>query len=193
MRLITLAILCLAAAAGSAHALSIDFSEDTFTIDVDISTFNSITQDAAGVSVSGTDDQSLAGTFAPVNFTGVTSLFLTGTLGGINPNSGFTVLLFNFDFSKTRTYSGMFNGYGVTSASTSLIFVSEESAFTSVAGFQLLANGTGDAVNFTFLSLSDTAVVPAAVPEPSTALAGAALIALVGASRRRHSGRRAAW
>lgn len=190
MKRIALAIFCLAVAAGSARALTINFTAAAFTIDTNTSYFTtSISQDATGTRVVGKDNgQTLAGTFGPFDLTGVTSLFLTGTLAGANPNSGFTVLLFNYhDISEFRTYSGAFNGYGVISASTSLSAEPGNPAFTDVGGFQLVTNGTGDALDFTFESLSDTAPVIAPVPEPSTALAGVALIALVGASRQRRS------
>ncbi len=153
------------------------FGSASFTPDSGLSDFDTITPTASAITVTGFDDgQTLAGTFATtLDFSAVTTLYLTGSVEGTAPDSTFTVLLFNADFSQTRTYESTFNTYGTTSASYALTFVAEDSSFTDIAGFQLIANGVGAPVAFT---LENLAASPSAVPEPSTYAAFAGLAAL---------------
>ncbi len=169
----------------------VNFGSASFTPDSDLSDFATITQNATSVSIAGFDHgQTLAGTFAsPVDFSAVTTLYLTASLEGTAPDSTFTVLLFNSDFSQTRTYESAFNSYGVTSASYALTFVAEDSAFTDIAGFQLIANGVGAPVAFT---LENLAASPSAVPEPSTYAAALAAVALGVAIIRRRKNQKSA-
>lgn len=163
----------------------VNFGSASFTPDSGLSDFDTITQSSSSLSLAGFDDgQTLAGTFtSPADFSAVTTLYLTGSVEGTAPDSTFSVLLFNSDFSQTRTYESAFNAYGVTSASYALSFVSEDSSFTDIGGFQLIANGVGAPVAFTLENLASS---PSAVPEPSTyaAILGACSVALAVLRRR---------
>lgn len=174
-----LALSALVSLTASAQIL-VDFGSTDFTPDSELSDFATIAQSSSNLSVAGFDHgQTLAGYFAsPVDFSAVTTLYLTASLEGTAPASTFTVLLFNSDFSQTRTYESAFNVYGVTGASYALTFVAEDSGFADIAGFQLIANGIGAPVAFT---LENLAASPSAVPEPSTyaALVGLAALGLV--------------
>lgn len=160
-----------------------DFGSASFTPDYDLSNFDTIIPASSSITVEGLDDgQTLAGYFtATLDFSAVTTLYLTASVQGPAPDSLFTVLLFNSDFSQTRTYQNAFNAYGSAPASIGLTLVSENSAFTDIAGFQIIGSGLGATVNFTLGSL---ALSP--VPEPASAAALAALAALgLAATRRR--------
>lgn len=162
----------------------VNFGSASFTPDPALSDFATITQSSTRLSVAGLDHgQTLAGYFTTtLDFSGVTTLYLTASIDGAVPDSMFTVLLFNTDFSQTRTYESAFNHYGVTSATYALTFATEDSGFTDIAGFQLIANGVGAPLAFTLENLSASPI-----PEPSTyaALFGAAALALA-TRRRRH-------
>jgi hypothetical protein len=187
--LLALAFSALVSLTASAQLL-VNFGAAAFTPDSDLSDFATITQSASSVSVAGFDHgQTLAGTFAsPVDFSAVTTLYLTASVEGTAPDSTFTVLLFNSDFSQTRTYESAFNTYSVTSASYALSFVAEDSGFADIAGFQLIANGVGAPLAFT---LENLAASPSAIPEPSTyaaLLAAVAFCATVIRRRMAHLG-----
>lgn len=186
MRRLALALAFSALVSLTAHAqVLVNFGSASFTPDADLSDFDTIAQSAASISLTGFDDgHTLAGTFATtLDFSAVTTLYLTGSVQGTAPDSTFTVLLFNSDFSQTRTYESAFNIYGTTSASYALSFVSEDSSFTDIGGFQLITNGAGAPLAFT---LENLAASLSAVPEPSTyaALLGACALALVALRRR---------
>lgn len=135
-----------------------------FTVDPVFSTFPVINVNPTNVNVVGSDfGQSLAGTFTPIDISGFTLINLTGTLTGTNPNTTFTILLFNSGFDQTREYSGVTNSFSSSSSTYTLTFVSETSSFTDIAGFQFTGGGLGSPLNFTFDSLEAIAV-----PEPST-------------------------
>lgn len=162
--LILVAVATLLSVLPAAQAVVISsFGETDFTVDYGTSTFASIITHPDNVEVSGTDfGESMAGTFVPVDISGLSRISLTGTVNGDNPDSAFTVLLFNSTFDQSREYSGNMSSFGSTSSSLLLSFVSESSSFTDVAGFQFIGGGSGSPLEFTFEELSATAV-----PEPS--------------------------
>jgi len=141
-----------------------DFSAASFTVDSGTSSFPTIQVNPGNVAVDGTDfGESLAGTFVPVDVTGLDQFSLSGSIGGTNPGSAFTVLLFNSSFDQVREYSGSLSDFGSGSSSVVLTLVSESAPFTDIAGFQFIGGGSGSPLAMTFEGLTATAV-----PEPST-------------------------
>lgn len=183
--LIALALISLAGPSARADVLT-DFGATNFTPDPDITTF-AFTQDASTLTVTGDDTLQLDGYFTTtLDFSGVTadtSLFLVASAQGLPPASLFTVTLFNSDFSETRVYQGAFNDYANAFTLVRLTFLSETSAFTDVAGFELQGDGVGEPVTFTFASLSGAS----AIPEPAAfaALVGAGMLGFTALRRRR--------
>ncbi len=166
----------------AAHAVVLtNFSETDFVVDSGSSSFSTITVSPTTVSVEGTDSgESLAGTFDPVDITGLSYISLTGTLSGANPESIFSVYLFNSTFDQYRLYSGTTASFGELSSSLTLTFVQETAAFNDVAGFQFTTSGMGAPIVFTFQELSASAT-----PEPSTWVLLIGGIAVAGIIRRR--------
>jgi len=153
--------------AATSHAAEVTkFGSSGFTIDTETTTF-SANQTLTTLTFSGTDSTSsiLAGTFSLFDATGLNYINLVGSISGTNPNSGFTVELFNSTFNETKLYSGTFGAFGASSTTVQLSFVSQTASFTTIAGFQLTAAGSGDPINMTLSSLNATA---SPVPEPGT-------------------------
>ena len=176
LKTVTLALALSAFAFNASHALQItDFSDVGFLVD-ETSSFSTISPNGTNIFVSGTDFlEALVGTFAPVDIAGFSDITLTGSVSGENPNSTFSIYLFNSAFDQYREYSGFTLDFGATSTTVFLTFVSETASFTDIAGFQFIGGGIGSPLSFTFESVD-------AIPEPSVyalssmALAGAYLL-----------------
>lgn len=132
-----------------------------FTVDTTNTNFG-FTQTASEILINGSDSGSiLAGTFTSVNITGQNTIQLTLKVTGTNPNSNFSVELFDPTFTLIRTYTGNFASFGSSFTQVTLKPSATNPTFTSIAGFQFTANGSGTAVNATLDTLT-------AVPEPSS-------------------------
>jgi hypothetical protein len=163
------------------------FGSGQFTVDNGITASGSWTQFATSLSVTVSDLYgTFAGTFTPVNITGITStLVLTATVTS-NPGSAFRVEIYDASLSdrstpkiRTASYSGNWSSFAPSvPSSVALMPYSVDSGFdySTVQGFQLLLGGAGSTLAVSFDTLATSAV-----PEPS-AYAGIFGLCVLGAT-----------
>jgi hypothetical protein len=141
-------------------------TEPAFVID-GLSTTFTTSQTSDNLQITGSDfGNNIGGSFSVENTTGLSVLSLTGTLNGINPESNFSLQL--FDGTVFQTYLGNWASYGTGSPVTvQLSLSSTDGGYNSslVQGVLISANAAGDNLDFTLERLEISAV-----PEPSTAL-----------------------
>jgi hypothetical protein len=196
MKFLTKAALASVALAGVAHAQVLTqitgFGTSDFTA---IATFGVDTAGENSYTITGTDFGStlvgsLSAPFSVANAQGgsVATVYLTATLSGTNPGSGFQIGLYDED-GDGLLFNGNFSSFTVGQASVDLpvAFAGLDNSGTGgfnglVSSVVFATNGVGSAVN-----LSMDALKFSAVPEPSAfaALAGIFALATVATRRRR--------
>ena len=132
-----------------------------FQIDTETTSF-STEQTSSATRIFGSESGNIfAGTFSAVDITGNEQIQLTALVTGANPNTNFTVELYNTNLDAIRTYRGNTEDFSSSNMTVTLVPQAGSASFTDIAGFQFTANGTTSSnLNMTFDTLS-------AVPEPS--------------------------
>jgi len=169
--------LCLSAAASSQAIQITNFGSSTFQ--VDSSAFPETTSGVGSITLGGnTFGGTLTGIFDPVEIGDSPLVTLTASISGINPDSFFSLVLFNSTYDQTRTYTGFTSGIGSFDTTITLSLDPGDASvdFTDIGGLQFtLVNETDSSFSMTLKSVD-------AVPEPSVyafsaiGLAGAYLL-----------------
>jgi hypothetical protein len=158
-----------------------DTDAPAFTVEGSLTNFPTVTQTASNISIEGNDTNSLAGTFASVNISGMSDfLVLTGTVTAA-PSTLFSVDLFDSSFVAAHYLGGSWTDLQST-GSTTLSFDFADAGFnpTDVIALQTFGSGVGSE------SLSATLAGATAIPEPNSLLLFVlGSVALVSAKRRR--------
>lgn len=146
--------------------------------------FTTINQTATTLHVQGVDNNGLIGTIPTVTIpVSTTKLSLTGTLGGVNPMSTFTITLMD-SADQSIDFHGDWSSFSISGASmTGIVDLVSPGAFNgSVVGIAFYTGSSVTAVDFTFDQL---AAVPEATAWHLLVVASAVLLLL--GKVRRHS------
>ncbi|PAW78132.1 MAG: hypothetical protein B9S32_08020 [Verrucomicrobia bacterium Tous-C9LFEB] len=173
-----------------AAVLITNFVAPDFDLDEESSIYSTLSSGPTGITlgVSSYGD-TLVGSFASVDITGLSDIILTGAVNGANPNAAFTITLYNAGFTEYQVYSGTTDSFGELSTSLTLSadYHSEFFDDSAIVSFQFTYS-TDVPLSFTFENLSASAT-----PEPSTWVLLIGGVAVAGAFRRSRRERGGRW